>query len=289
MQSIYKIPGYILCLLGGFFLSWGGLIIRNFETTDIWQILFCRAFFMTLTIGLFLIFIYRGKTLSVFKQSGYPALIGGVMFSMSFVTYVTSITLSTVANVLFIISTQTVWLALLGYIFLKERISFKTFISILLAIVGILFMVKGSLDVESIFGNLLALTIPINFAIIVLLIRKYPNLDMIPMLFYAGVLNCVYGLIMTDTIFVSTNDVLMGFLIGTFQHAFGFICVTIGARSTPSVVVGLLMLTETIFGPLWVWLFINEVPPLNVIIGGCIILSAVILKSLEEKLSGKKI
>ena len=108
MQSIYKIPGYILCLLGGFFLSWGGLIIRNFETTDIWQILFCRAFFMTLTIGLFLILIYRGKTLSVFKQSGYPALIGGVMFSMSFVTYVTSITLSTVANVLFIISTQTV-------------------------------------------------------------------------------------------------------------------------------------------------------------------------------------
>jgi len=75
----------------------------------------------------------------------------------------------------------------------------------------------------------------------------------------------------------------MGFLIGTFQHAFGFICVTIGSRSTPSVVVGLLMLTETLFGPLWVWLFINETPPLSVFIGGFIILSAVVLKSFEQK------
>ncbi|MEK9918501.1 MAG: EamA/RhaT family transporter, partial [Pelagibacteraceae bacterium] len=64
-----------------------------------------------------------------------------------------------------------------------------------------------------------------------------------------------------------------------------FICVTIGSRSTPSVVVGLLMLTETLFGPLWVWIFINEIPPLSVFVGGAIILTAVILKSIEQKYS----
>ena len=105
------------------------------------------------------------------------------------------------------------------------------------------------------------------------------------MLFYAGVLSCIYGLFMSDTIIVSSHDVFMGFLIGTFQHAFGFICVTIGSRSTPSVVVGLLMLTETLFGPLWVWIFINEIPPLSVFVGGAIILTAVILKSIEQKYS----
>ena len=45
MNSIYKIPGYILCLLGAFFLSWGGLLVREWEGSDIWQILFWRAFF----------------------------------------------------------------------------------------------------------------------------------------------------------------------------------------------------------------------------------------------------
>ena len=283
MQAIYKVPGYILCLLGGFFLSWGGLIIRSFETNNVWQILFWRAFFMTLTIALFLLLIYKRQTITIIKKSGFPGLIGGFIFSTSFAAYIVSINQSTVANVLFIISTQTIWLALFGYIFLKEKISFKTFISILLAMLGIFIMVRGSLNVEALFGNLVALTIPINFAVLVLIIRKYPDLDMVPMLFYAGVLSCIYGLVMSDTIVVSSHDIFMGFLIGTFQHAFGFICVTIGSRSTPSVVVGLLMLTETLFGPLWVWLFINETPPLSVFIGGFIILSAVVLKSFEQK------
>ena len=283
MQAIYKVPGYILCLLGGFFLSWGGLIIRSFETNNVWQILFWRAFFMTLTIAVFLLLIYKRQTITIIKKSGFPGLIGGFIFSTSFAAYIVSMNQSTVANVLFIISTQTIWLALFGYIFLKEKISFKTFLSILLAMLGIFIMVRGSLNVEALFGNLVALTIPINFAVLVLIIRKYPDLDMVPMLFYAGVLSCIYGLIMSDTIVVSSHDIFMGFLIGTFQHAFGFICVTIGSRSTPSVVVGLLMLTETLFGPLWVWLFINETPPLTVFIGGFIILSAVVLKSFEQK------
>jgi DME family drug/metabolite transporter len=283
MQAIYKVPGYILCLLGGFFLSWGGLIIRNFETHDVWQILFWRALFMTLTIAVFLILIYKRQTINVIKKAGFLGLIGGFIFSTSFSAYIIAISQSTVANVLFIISTQTIWLALFGYIFLREKISFKTFLSILLAMLGIFIMVRGSLNIEALFGNLVALSIPINFAVIVLIIRKYPNLDMVPMLFYAGVLSCIYGLVMSDTIIVSSHDVFMGFLIGTFQHAFGFICVTIGSRSTPSVVVGLLMLTETLFGPLWVWLFINETPPLTVFIGGFIILSAVVLKSIEQK------
>ena len=283
MQAIYKVPGYILCLVGGFFLSWGGLIIRSFETNNVWQILFWRAFFMTLTIAVFLLLIYKRQTITIIKKSGFPGLIGGFIFSTSFAAYIVSMNQSTVANVLFIISTQTIWLALFGYIFLKEKISFKTFLSILLAMLGIFIMVRGSLNVEALFGNLVALTIPINFAVLVLIIRKYPDLDMVPMLFYAGVLSCIYGLIMSDTIVVSSHDIFMGFLIGTFQHAFGFICVTIGSRSTPSVVVGLLMLTETLFGPLWVWLFINETPPLSVFIGGFIILSAVVLKSFEQK------
>ena len=90
---------------------------------------------------------------------------------------------------------------------------------------------------------------------------------------------------MSETIAVSLYDLSIVFLLGSFQHAFGFICITIGARSTPAVIVGLLMLTEALFGPFWVWLFINEIPPISVFLGGGIIIIAVIFKTLEQKYS----
>ena len=283
MYSIYKVPGYILCLIGAFFLSWGGLLIREWDGGDIWQILFWRAFFFSITLGFFLYFIYKNKTLIIIKKSGIPGVIGGIAMAIGFTAYVFAMSETTVANVLFIISTQTIWLALFGYFFLKEKISLKTFLSIILAMIGISVMIGGSLSTGSMQGNLVALFIPINFAFLILLIRKYSNLDLIPALFYGGLIITIFAFFMSETILISGHNLLVGFLLGTFQHAFGFICIVIAARSTPAVVVGLLMLTETLLGPFWVWIFLNEIPPLSVFIGGSIIILAVILKTLEQK------
>ena len=76
----------------------------------------------------------------------------------------------------------------------------------------------------------------------------------------------------------SLQDIFLGFLAGFFQVGFGFIFITIGARTTPSAVVGIIMMSEAIFGPLWAWIFINEQPPLIVLIGGSIVLFAVLLQ-----------
>ena len=117
MYSIYKIPGYILCLMGAFFLSWGGLLIREWEGEDIWQILFWRAFFFSITLSLFLSFTYKNKALFIIKKSGIPGIVGGIAMAIGFTAYVFAMSETTVANVLFIISTQTIWLALFGYFF----------------------------------------------------------------------------------------------------------------------------------------------------------------------------
>ena len=285
MQLIYKIPGYILILMGAFFLSWGGLLIREIENADIWQILFWRAFFFSLTLIFFLFFKYKKKALYNIKKSGYPGIAYGSAMSLGFVAYIIAMTETTVASVLFIISSQTIWLAIFGYLFLKEKISLKTLFSIILAMTGITVMIGGSLDTGSLKGNLVALYIPINFAFLILLIRKFPKIDFVPALLIAGFLSMVYGFVMSETIVVSLYDLLIVFLLGSFQHAFGFICITIGARSTPAVIVGLLMLTEALFGPFWVWLFINEIPPTSVFLGGGIIVIAVIFKTLDQKYS----
>tara|TARA_B100000575_G_C23053282_1_gene606316 strand:+ start:330 stop:1154 length:825 start_codon:yes stop_codon:yes gene_type:complete len=269
--------------MGGFFLSWGGLIIRLFETEDIWQILFVRSLFFITALSIFLYFTYRGQTYQIIKRSGFPAVIGGLFLSISFVAYVVSMSETTVANVVFIISTQTIFLAIFGYFFLNEKISLRGFFSIILAFIGMIVLVGDSINNGSLFGNIVAFAIPINFTILVMIIRKFPSLDMVPAIFYSGIFSGVYGLVMSENLIFSSNDLLMGFLLGVPQLAFGFICVTIGSKSTPAVTVGLLMLLETIFAPIWVWLFLDEIPPLSVFIGGFIIILAVVSKSFDNK------
>ena len=283
MNFVYKIPGPLLILTGGFCLSWGGLILRSFESASIWQILFYRSIFFLWVLIAFILLTYRKKTFKKIKEAGVPGLIGGVFLSTNFVAYMYSMMETTVANVVFIISTQTVFLPIVAYIFLKEKISPRGYVAIMLAMIGVTLMIGDSFGTGSLKGNLAALTIPINFSVLVLIIRKYPKVDMIPAIFYAGILSCLYGLFLLEDMVISTKDIWLSFLLGVPQLAFGFIFITIGSRTTPAVMVGLLMLMESIFDPIWVWLFYNEIPPVSVLIGGIIILSAVVMKSLDYK------
>ena len=282
MQFLYKIPGYILLLFGGFCLSWGGLIIRSFEEATVWQTLLLRSIFFMIALIIFLIATYKKNTIKIIKDAGYPAVLGGLVMSLSFIAFVVSMSITTVANVVFIISTQTMFLAIFGYFYLKEKVSIISFFSILLAMGGITIMVGDSLSTGSFFGNIVALAIPINFSILVMIIRKNKNLDMVPAIFYSGIFSIIYGLILSESLVFTSHDILMGFYLGVPQLAFGFICITIGSRTTPSTTIGLLMLTETLFGPIWVWLFLNEIPPLSVLAGGCVIITAIILKSFDK-------
>ena len=91
--------------------------------------------------------------------------------------------MTTVANVVFIISTQTIFLAIFGFLFLKEKITLKGFVSIILAFFGMIIMFGASINQGTLFGNIVAFAIPINFTILVMIIRKYPKLDMVPAIF----------------------------------------------------------------------------------------------------------
>ena len=283
MQFLYKIPGYILLLFGGFCLSWGGLIIRSFEEASIWQILFLRSFFFLLALIAFLFVTYKKNTFDIIKESGLPGLLGGFVMSFSFIAFIVAMSNTSVANVVFIISTQTMFLAIFGYFYLKEKVSLIGLISIFLAMSGIIIMVGDSISGGSLFGNIVALAIPINFAIYIMIIRKNTKVDMIPAIFYSGLFSLIYGFFLAESFEFTKHDLWMGFLLGVPQLAFGFICITIGSRTVESATVGLLMLMETLCAPIWVWLFLSESPPISVFIGGAVIVSAIILKSFDKK------
>ena len=282
MKILYKIPGYMLLLFGGFCLSWGGFIVRSFETSDAWKILLLRSFFFFLGVSVFLLLMYKKNAFKAVKKAGLAGLLGGFVMSFSFIAFVFAMMNTSVANVVFIISTQTMFLAIFGYFYLKEKVSIIGLLSIILAMMGISVMIGDSISGGTLFGNLVALTIPISFSILVMIIRKNANLDLVPAIWYASISSTLISFLMTSDLSFTNNDILMGFLLGVPQLTFGFVCITIGSRTTKSVTIGLLMLTETIFAPLWVWLFLNEIPPMSVFIGGSIIVFAIIIKSLDK-------
>ncbi len=280
MNIISKLPGPLLVFFGALSLSFGGLIVKSFQGANLWQILFWRSIFFILVVSIFLILTYRKKVFTAFLSSGIPGLVGGLILSTGFCGYVFAMYNTSVANTNFIIQTQTIFLAIFGYLFLKEKVSKLTLVSIILAISGIILMVGTSLSPGQMTGNIAAFIMPISFAILILIVRKYPNVDMVPLQLIAGILAMLVGYLVAGKIIISSYEIFLGFLAGFFQLGFGFILITIGARRTPSALVGIIMLTEAVLGPLWAWIFINEQPPLMVLIGGCVVIIAVLLQFL---------
>jgi len=282
MSILKKFPGPLLVFLGAVCLSFGGLIVKSFEGANLWQILFWRQFFFSVIVAIYLLFTYRKNFFKSFYNSGLPGFIGGIILAIGFAAYVFSMYTTTVANTNFIITTETIFLALFGYFFLKEKINLITFISIILGMSGVLIILGNSLSIqtsEQFLGNIVAFIMPISFAVLVVIIRKYPNVDMVPAQFTAGVTAGIIGFLVAGQLSISIHDLFLALMAGFFQIGFGFILITVGSQTTPAAVVGVMMLTESVFGPLWAWLFINEVPPIAVIIGGSIIIFSILFQS----------
>ena len=287
MNLISKLPGPLLVFLGACCLSFGGLIVKSFEGATLWQILFWRQFFFVIVVFLFLILVYKKDIFKAVYKSGFPGLIGGIILGIGFSSYVFAMYKTTVANTNFIIQTQAIFLAVFGYIFLKEKISKITFLSIVLAFIGIILMVGSSLSPGHIQGNIVAFIMPISFAVLILIVRKYPEIDMIPLQLIAGIAATIIGYLLSPKILISNQDVFLAFIAGFFQVGLGFILITIGARTTTSALVGIIMLTEAVLGPIWAWIFLKENPSFVALIGGTIVIIAVILRFINLKVEKK--
>jgi len=286
MNIIKKLPGPLLVFMGAVCLSFGGLIVKSFEGANLWQILFWRQTFFAIIVALYLIISYKKNFFRSFYNSGLSGFIGGLFLGIGFVAYVFSMYTTTVANTNFIITTETIFLAAFGYFLLKEKINLITFISIILGMSGVLIILGSSLSIQSseqFLGNIVAFIMPISFAVLVIIIRKHPNVDMVPAQFTAGIFAAIIGFFIAENLSISPHDLFLALMAGFFQIGFGFILITIGSQTTPAAVVGVLMLTESVFGPLWAWLFIKEVPPTAVLLGGAIIIFSILFQSFFSK------
>ena len=280
-MSIHKISGPLLVAMGGLFLSSGGTIFRSFEMADPWAIYFWRSVFFTPAVLLFVYLTNQSQFTQKFKSLGWVGIICAALYATGSGAYMFALKYTTVANVVFIISIQTFFLAVMGYFFLKEKINFSTMIAIILAATGLYVMIGTKISGGSALGNAFAFVIPVAFTLVVTIIRKFNHIDMVPAVAVSGIFALVVGFIFSGSIAITVHDLILVFFFGALQYAPGFICLTLGSRKTPAAKIGIFTFTEALAGPIWAWMFINEVPPLGVFIGGGIIFLAILLKTFK--------
>lgn len=268
--------GVVMVLCAGICLSTGGLIVRHIETADGWQIMFYRAASFVVTLLIFLAVRYRGRVVQPFKSIGVNGLLVATFLGLGSICYLFAILLTTVANVVFIISAAPFFTAAAAWLLLNERVRAVTWFFMVAALAGIGLMFVDGFVAGRWLGNVLALGVVASFVGMLVVIRHSKAIDMVPATCLGGVVAGIISIFMVDTLWIPRQDLILCILLGSAQFGAGFILITMGTRLVAAAEVALLSLTETVLAPIWVWLVINEIPSVLTMLGGAVVLSAVV-------------
>lgn len=264
-------------------ISFGGLVLRNMEDADVWQINFYRSLALVVTVLVIMLFRYRGETAQRVWQIGKPGLVAGALLAGAGVCFLQAITNTTVANTLFTLSAIPFLSAALAWLFLRESIQRSTLLTMCAAAVGVAVMVVEGVGTGSSYGNAMALVTALLFSSYAIIVRRNRAIDMLPALMVSGVLIVlVAGVLRWDDLPISTHDLLLCLLLGGGISGIANALFIVASRHLVAAELTLFMLLEFALGPIWVWIFINEVPTEWTILGGTIVILAVTLRALFQ-------
>ena len=281
----------LVVLFAGILWSFGALVVRYIEDARSipWQYLFFRGVTIFLILNFYL-FFKEGKSFTDnYKKIDLSVVIGGLGFATAFMGFIWSITHTSAAVTLLMLAAMPFMTAILGYIFLKEKVSFTTLIAIILAAAGITFMAFSSSQIGTLFGLLAGLLSALGFSVGSVSLRWNKRTPTFTTVSLAGLFCAIISFVMiiiNDTnVFTTFRNSSLSALHGTLVCS-GLILYSIGSKNLPAADLTLLSLTEVLGGIFWVWLpilGINEIPTTNTIIGGFILTFAILFYSLNTK------
>tara|TARA_B100000579_G_scaffold389151_1_gene362763 strand:- start:248 stop:1153 length:906 start_codon:yes stop_codon:yes gene_type:complete len=277
-----------IVLVAGIFWSFGAYVVRHIDQPETvpWQYLFTRGVVIFILLNFYL-FLNEGlKFYKNYFKVGISGLIGGAGLALAMITFIWSITNTTAAITLLCLAAMPFITALLGFMFLREKISLTVWISILVAAFGIVIMSLGNTEKNTLSGLLYGLASALGFSIFSVTLRWRKKTPKFTTVALSGLFCFLYSALMillNEATFLSTskNEALFA-THGTLVCA-GLILYSIGSKNIPAADLTLLSLTEVIGGIFWVWLpwlGINEVPSTNTIIGGFFIFISLFYYSL---------
>ena len=278
-------------LFAGLLWSFGPLVVRHMDNPHLvpWQYIFGRGLTIFILLNLYLFFEEGKNFYKNYLKIGLSGIIGGSGLGVAMITFIYSITNTSAAVTLLCLAAMPFFTALLAFLFLRERISFNVWISIILASVGILIMAIGNTGEKSLAGFIFGLTSSIGFSIFSVTLRWKKETPKFTTVAFSGLFCFIFAsiviLIKDQVFFASSYNGSLFSLHGTLV-CFGLILYSIGSKAIPAAELTLLSLTEVVGGIFWVWLpifGINEVPSTNTIIGGFFLFVSIIYYSLIMK------
>jgi len=266
--------GSLMAFVAVMFITPDSLFIR-LSNVDTWGLVFYRGIIPFFTVFLGMLIIYKLSFFKILFNSGYHGLIYIGTFSLTNITFVVSIQNTNVANTLVMIATAPMISAILGAIFLKEPPDKKTWISIIITFLAIIYIFFDSLKLGNFYGDILGFITALGLAVGAVTVRSAKSKNLVPAAVVGKLIVATFALFFIESFVLVDRDLFIIPLMCIMCVAIPFVLVTIAPRFIPAEEVNLFFLLETIIGPIWVWLIIKEQPSIETLYGGAIIITTI--------------
>tara|TARA_B100000963_G_scaffold300463_1_gene272808 strand:+ start:1174 stop:2034 length:861 start_codon:yes stop_codon:yes gene_type:complete len=270
--------GSLMAFVAVLFITPDSLFIR-LSNIDTWGLVFYRGIIPFFTVLIGMLIIYKLNFFKILFTSGLHGLIYIGTFSVTNITFVVSIQNTNVANTLVMIATAPMLSAILGAIFLKEPPDKKTWISIIVTFLAIIYIFFDSLKLGNFYGDILGFITAIGLAVGAVTIRSAKSKNLVPAAVVGKLFVASFSLFFIESFLLLEKDLIIVPLMCILCVAIPFVLVTIAPRFIPAAEVNLFFLLETIIGPIWVWLIIKEQPSIETLQGGIIIIATIAIHS----------
>ena len=271
--------GSLLAFVAVIFITPDSLFIR-LSNIDTWGLVFYRGIIPFVTVFVGMLLIYRLNFFKTLFTSGYHGIIYVVTFSVTNITFVVSIQNTNVANTLVMIATAPMLSAILGTFFLKELPDRKTWISIIITFIAVVYIFYDSLSLGNFYGDLFGLITSFGLACNANIARYAKSTDLVPAAVIGKSCVAIFAFFFVKDFDLVGNDLFYVPLMCVMCVAIPFVLVTIAPRFITAAEVNLFFLLETILGPIWVWMVIKEQPSNETIYGGIVIIVTIAIHSL---------
>ena len=270
--------GSLLAFIAVMLITPDSILIR-LSTIETWGMLFYRGAIPFVVVLIGLIFFYKNNLLKALINIGYPGVFYVISFSICNITFIISIQNTNVANTLVMIAMAPMLSAILGSIFLKEVPDRKTWVAIIITLIAVTYIFHDSIEMGNFYGDLFGIITAFGLACNAVIARYAKNRDLVPSAVIGKLCVAIFAFFFVDTFALVETDLIFVPLMCVMCVAIPFVLVTIAPRFIPAEEVNLFFLLETIIGPFWVWLVINEQPSIETIQGGVVIILTIAIHS----------
>ena len=271
--------GLLITATGVLIISPDGLLTHLIQT-DHWNMIFWRSIFLSLAMWLAVSLFHPNRVVQQYRTLWGPGLLMIGIYSFGTISFVFAITHTSVANTLIILSSTPLFAALISRVFLQEKIELRTLVAIVLVAAGITVIALGSASADDgLIGDLAAVLGSFFLACGLTFVRRFPAVSTFPAISCSGLLSALLVLPMATPLAISQADFGYLMVMGLYVVGIGTALLYIGPRYIPSAEVGLLLLLESILGPVWVWLMYSEPLSSHTLAGGAIVLSTLAINT----------